>query len=630
MRDKTKEQLKEELEHIRRRVSELETAKSKWAQAERQIEHLNLVLRAIRNVNQLITKEKDRDRLIKRSCENLIETRGYSSAWIVLLDEKRQFIASAQKGLKGNFKPLEELFRRGGMIECGRRALEKSGVVTILDPTSKCGDCPLIGKGPENREMTIRLEHNGTIYGLMSVSIAESLALDQEEQSLFREVAGDISFALHDMKSEADRKLAELALQESEEKYRSLFSEMAEGVYLHEIIYDEKGKAIDYRIIDANPASEKILNIKPEDAIGKLATELYGAEEAPFLEIYANLAKTGIPFDFEKYFPPMKKHFHILAYCPQKGKFATVFSDITEQKRAEEALHESEEKFRTIASAAQDAVVVIDNEGKISYWNKAAEKMLGYTEGEVIGKNFHNLIVPKRFRATHFSAFPKFQKTGKGNAIGKTLKLAALTKNRDEIPVELSLSTTKFKGKWCAIGIMRDITERKRAEEELKASKEKLKEKNKELERIVYVASHDMRTPLVTIAGFSNELEISTKKIISILKSKKMSKKDRNKELSYIIEEDIPSSIRFIISGINKIQMMLDALLAYSRSGRSELEFEEVNMKETIEEIVASAKFDIEKTGAEIEIGKLPHCLADRIKVNQIFSNLIENAIKFF
>ena len=326
----------------------------------------------------------------------------------------------------------------------------------------------------------------------------------------------------------------------------------------------------------------------------------------------------------------MKKHFHILAYCPQKGKFATVFSDITEQKRAEEALHESEEKFRTIASAAQDAVVVIDNEGKISYWNKAAEKMLGYTEGEVIGKNFHNLIVPKRFRATHFSAFPKFQKTGKGNAIGKTLKLAALTKNRDEIPVELSLSTTKFKGKWCAIGIMRDITERKRAEEELKASKEKLKEKNKELERIVYVASHDMRTPLVTIAGFSNELEISTKKIISILKSKKMSKKDRNKELSYIIEEDIPSSIRFIISGINKIQMMLDALLAYSRSGRSELEFEEVNMKETIEEIVASTKFDIEKTGAEIEIGKLPHCLADRIKVNQIFSNLIENAIKFF
>jgi len=91
-----------------------------------------------------------------------------------------------------------------------------------------------------------------------------------------------------------EQKKAEEMLRESEEKYHSLYSKMAEGVYLHEIIYDESGQAVDYRIIDANPASEIHLDIKRENAINKLATELYGTDKAPFLEIYAKVAETGI------------------------------------------------------------------------------------------------------------------------------------------------------------------------------------------------------------------------------------------------------------------------------------------------------------------------------------------------
>jgi signal transduction histidine kinase len=129
-------------------------------------------------------------------------------------------------------------------------------------------------------------------------------------------------------------------------KFHSLFSSMQEGVYLHEMVYNEHGKAVDYRIVEANPSSERILNIKVSDAIGKLATELYSTAEVPFLEIYAKVAESGVPFTFEQYFEPMQKYFHISVYSPGKGMFATAFIDITERKKWEEELKQKNEELQ--------------------------------------------------------------------------------------------------------------------------------------------------------------------------------------------------------------------------------------------------------------------------------------------
>jgi len=121
-------------------------------------------------------------------------------------------------------------------------------------------------------------------------------------------------------------------------KYRSMFTSMQEGVYLHEMVYNDQGKAIDYRIIEANPASENHLDIKPEDAIGKLASEFYGTNEAPNLELYAKVTETGNAVSFEQLFQPMGKYFQISAYASGEGRFATAFSDITDRKQAEEKI----------------------------------------------------------------------------------------------------------------------------------------------------------------------------------------------------------------------------------------------------------------------------------------------------
>lgn len=146
---------------------------------------------------------------------------------------------------------------------------------------------------------------------------------------------------------------------------------------------------------------------------------------------------------------------------------------VVERIRAEDELRESEERIHSITNSAHEAIMMMDNNGGISYWNPAAERILGYTKEESIGKNLHKLITPERFLSAHLAAFPEFQKTGQGNAIGKTLELVARRKDGREIDVALSLSAVKIKGAWHAIGILQDIAERKKMEAELRESEEK-------------------------------------------------------------------------------------------------------------------------------------------------------------
>ena len=129
-------------------------------------------------------------------------------------------------------------------------------------------------------------------------------------------------------------------LRQSENKFRSLYTAMNEGVCLHEIVYDKDGTAMDYRITDVNPAYESILGIKREDAHQRKASKLYGSDAPPFLDRYAEVAATGRSITFDSYLPEMEKHFRISAFSPGKGAFATVFADITERKRAEEKLQQ--------------------------------------------------------------------------------------------------------------------------------------------------------------------------------------------------------------------------------------------------------------------------------------------------
>lgn len=156
-------------------------------------------------------------------------------------------------------------------------------------------------------------------------------------------------------------------------------------------------------------------------------------------------------------------------------------TDLSDLKRMEESLRESEEKFRSISSSAKDAIVMLDESGAVSFWNAAAETIFGYSSDEMLGKYMYKLCAPERLHKTYLAGLAELVTNGKGSPVGKTLELAALRKGGGEFPVEVSLSAVRHKDHWLAIGIVRDISERKQAEQKMQSYVEELTRANAEL-----------------------------------------------------------------------------------------------------------------------------------------------------
>ncbi|MBN1840744.1 MAG: GAF domain-containing protein [Deltaproteobacteria bacterium] len=182
-------------------------------QAEERIVHLNAVLRAIRNVNQVITKVKDRQELLQGSCDSLIETRGYHSAWIAITEKDGRFATAAHAGVTKSFPAMIDKLKSGELTPCLRQAFDQSGVMVVAKSAIECGECPLVGTYVDKNRMIAGLEYEGRVYGFLTVTAAIEMPVDEEEQALFGEVAEDIAFALHTIEVEAERKRGEEELK---------------------------------------------------------------------------------------------------------------------------------------------------------------------------------------------------------------------------------------------------------------------------------------------------------------------------------------------------------------------------------------------------------------------------------
>ncbi|MES2395130.1 MAG: PAS domain S-box protein [Bacteroidota bacterium] len=279
-------------------------------------------------------------------------------------------------------------------------------------------------------------------------------------------------------------------------------------------------------------------------------------------------------------------------------------------------LGESEARLRQLIETAPDAVIMIDEKGIITDWNKQAETMFGWIEAEVTGKTFPETIIPERYHEAHIKGLKYFLKTGESPVLNKPLELSGLRKDNTEFPIELKISASKIKEKYVFVGFISDITERKKNEEKINQLNKNLEQNivqientNKELESFSYSVSHDLRAPIRAINGFSKIVE---------------------KKYGPQFDEEGKDLLNTITKESIKMGQLIDDLLAFSRLGKKEIEKTTVDMtalaKEVVDEVL---KLSEEKYKAKISVGNLLPSACDKTLIRQVFVNLLSNALKF-
>lgn len=284
-----------------------------------------------------------------------------------------------------------------------------------------------------------------------------------------RDNSGQVVRVIHVSRDITARKAAEMEMR----KLSTAVEKAADMI----VITDKRG-IIEY----VNPAFETVTGYTREEAIGKtpriLKSGLHGEEFYRELwdtilsgniyrNVFVNRKKNGELYYDECTITPMCDQHNVITH------FIATAKVITDRIMAENALRESEERMRTITQMAADAIVMIDATGAVSFWNPAAEKLFEYSTAEALGMDLHKIIVPRRHYDDFRKGFAVFAKTGEGAVVDKTLEMTARRQDGTEFPVEISISGIRTKEEWHAVGIIRDITERKQAEERLREFAEK-------------------------------------------------------------------------------------------------------------------------------------------------------------
>jgi PAS domain S-box-containing protein len=304
---------------------------------------------------------------------------------------------------------------------------------------------------------------------------------------------------------------------------------------------------------------------------------------------------------------------------PSAEGITVLGTDISERKQVEESLIESQAQMSGIFNSAMDAIISIDAHQRILIFNPAAEVMFQCEQAEAIGQPLERFI-PERFREAHRQHIHNFGQTGVTNrAMNGFAIVIGRRSNGDEFPSEASISQIDVAGKKIYTVILRDITERKRAENEVRQLNEKLEERviertaqlhaaNKELEAFSYSVSHDLRAPLRAINGYTR---ILVEDYISVL------------------DEEGKRICNIITAEAQRMGDLIDDLLSFSRLSRKEIQSAKVDMKALVHSVYGELTREPDRERIDFKVGKLPSTEGDPALLHQVWVNLISNAIKF-
>ena len=261
-----------------------------------------------------------------------------------------------------------------------------------------------------------------------------------------------------------ERQAAESALRASEEQYRTLFTNMLNGLASHEIVLDEEGKPVDYRFLEVNDAFEKMLGLKREQVVGRLASDLFPQLQQSWVETYGQVALTGSVARFEEYAEGLDRWFEVQAYSPRHGEFATLFDDITERKQAAETLRQSEERFRSIFNEAAVGIAVTAMDGTHLDCNEALLRIHGLTREQFLSTKAEEYTHPDDRNAdpTLWLELLAGQRSSHSREVRYVRPDGGVVNTR----LTVSLVAYGSTGELAALTMVEDVTERQRAERE--------------------------------------------------------------------------------------------------------------------------------------------------------------------
>lgn len=281
-------------------------------------------------------------------------------------------------------------------------------------------------------------------------------------------------------------------------------------------------------------------------------------------------------------------------------RMVRIVQDITAEKAAEQALADSNARKTAILNASLDAVLVMDSEGGLQEFNPAAEQMFGYERKQAIGRRLADVIVPPALREAHARGLARYLTSGETRVLGKRIEITAMRSDESEFPVELAIVRVPVQGPPVFAGYVRDITERKRAENALRRS-------NEELGEFANVVAHDLQTPLRTVHAYTELLSQRYKGQFDA----------RADEL-----------IAHVLAGTRTMETLIHEILQYATAGE-EAPRESVNLCEAVQTVTRGLAALMEETGAEVICEDLPMVSASPVQMQQLFQNLIGNAIKY-
>lgn len=438
-----------------------------------------------------------------------------------------------------------------------------------------------------------------------------------EEMEFFRQ-HNEILFNKLEKKM-LDLEIANRELKILEERYRLIFMHATDVIYMIDT---------NLNVLGISPSVEKIMGYKPEDFVGRSATDL-GEILAPesfeqaiadavlilkgetiSATVYRFIAKDGTVKYGEVSGSPILYEGKVIGII-------SVARDITKRKLAEEALRESEEKYRELVKYAPAGIYEVDYEkGRFISVNDVICEYTGYTQDELLNTNLYNLLTEESQKLMG----ERLEKLVAGEKMPQSVEYCIRTKGGEKLWALLNAKYIyegeKLKG---ATGIIHNITERKRAEEEIRKLNDELEQRvtdrtaqledsNKELEAFSYTVSHDLKSPLQHITGFSELL---------------------NRRMAESLDEKSKHFLKAITDSTIKMGKLIDDILSFSRMGRTEMLKRKTNLDILVKEILRDFQADERGKNIDWKIGQLPEVYGDSAMLKQVLVNLISNAFKY-